>query len=215
MAASDTRQKILEAALDLFRERGFEAATMRDIAARAGVATGLAYYYFASKDAIVLAFYQRTKDALPGLLERAHRERKLSSRLHAMISAKLDYFSKERAFLGALLAHAADPANPLSPFNESSREIREADFTHFDRALRETGTRVPKDLESHLAKMLWFFQMGVLLFWIYDRSPEQKRTRRLLDASIPVVVTLIKLAGLPIFKPARKSVLNIIAVLES
>jgi hypothetical protein len=32
---------------------------------------------------------------------------------------------------------------------------------------------------------------------------------------VPVVVTLIKLAGLPVFKPARKSVLNIIDVLES
>ena len=215
MAAPETRQKILDAALDLFRERGFDAATMRDIAARAGVATGLAYYYFASKDAIVLAFYQRTKDALPSMLLRAQQERTLAKRLHAMISAKLEYFSHDRAFLGALLAHAADPANPLSPFNDSSREIREADYAHFDRALRETGTRVPKDLESHLGKMLWFFQMGVLLFWIYDRSPQQKRTLRLLDASVPVVVTLIKLAGLPIFKPARKSVLNIIAVLES
>ena len=64
MATKATREKILEAALELFRERGFAEATMRDIAARAGVASGLAYYYFASKDAIVLAFYQRAKDDL-------------------------------------------------------------------------------------------------------------------------------------------------------
>ena len=43
--------------MDLFREKGFEPTTMRDIAAKAGVALGGAYYYFSSKDAIVLAFY--------------------------------------------------------------------------------------------------------------------------------------------------------------
>ena len=52
---------------------------MRDIATQAGVATGLAYYYFESKDAIVLAFYQRAKDDLPELLE--PRTRRASWRL--------------------------------------------------------------------------------------------------------------------------------------
>lgn len=74
---------------------------------------------------------------------------------------------------------------------------------------------MPKDLESHLAKRLWFYQMGVLLFWIYDRSAQQKRSRRLLNASVPVVVMLVTPAGLPIFKTARKNVLNIITVLAS
>jgi AcrR family transcriptional regulator len=37
----------------LFREQGFEQTTMRDVAARVGVSLGAAYYYFASKDAIV------------------------------------------------------------------------------------------------------------------------------------------------------------------
>ena len=49
---------------------------MRDIASRAGVATGLAYYYFASKDAIVLAFYQRAKDELPERLRCRIRSRR-------------------------------------------------------------------------------------------------------------------------------------------
>jgi AcrR family transcriptional regulator len=55
-----TGKKILDAALDLFREEGFDETTMRAIAARADVATGAAYYYFPSKDAIVLAFYERS-----------------------------------------------------------------------------------------------------------------------------------------------------------
>ena len=44
--SDETRSRILEAALSVFRERGFENATMREIAVEAGVATGAAYYYF-------------------------------------------------------------------------------------------------------------------------------------------------------------------------
>jgi AcrR family transcriptional regulator len=42
MPVNETRDRILEAALALFRERGYAEATMREVAARAGVATGLA-----------------------------------------------------------------------------------------------------------------------------------------------------------------------------
>ena len=60
--SDETRQRILSAALKLFHDRGFEAATMRDIAEEAAVATGAAYYYFPSKDAIVMEFYRRASD---------------------------------------------------------------------------------------------------------------------------------------------------------
>ena len=79
--SKDTQEKILEAALALFRERGFAEATMREIAARAGVATGLAYYYFDSKDAIVHAFYHRAKDELSPALEARASRKTLSARL--------------------------------------------------------------------------------------------------------------------------------------
>jgi AcrR family transcriptional regulator len=60
--AEETRNRILDAALRLFRERGFEQTTMRDVAAEAGVATGAAYYYYRSKQELVLAFYLRTDE---------------------------------------------------------------------------------------------------------------------------------------------------------
>lgn len=215
MAAHDTRERILEAALELFRERGFAEATMREIAARAGVATGLAYYYFKSKDAIVLAYYQRAKEDLASPLEAAQQDKRLAARLQALIEAKFSYFRPNRRFLGALMAHAADAASPLSPFGAPSREIREFDLAHFERALVETNTSVPADLAPHIAKILWFYQMGLLLFWIYDRSPHQRRSRDLLEKSLDMVVRLLKLSNLPLLKPARKRVLNIIAILES
>jgi AcrR family transcriptional regulator len=214
MTTKDTRERILEAALTLFRERGFAEATMRDIAAKAGVASGLAYYYFESKEAIVLAFYQRAKDDLPALLEVAHRERTLAARLQAIIETKFAYFKPNRRFLGAILAHAANPASPLSPFNDASRDIRAFEYAEFDRALAETRTAVPRDLAPHMAKILWFYEMGMLLFWIYDRSADQRRTRELVAASLNVVVMLLKFSNVPLLKPARRSVLHIIAILE-
>jgi AcrR family transcriptional regulator len=213
--AADTREKILEAALELFRERGFDESTMREIASRAGVATGLAYYYFASKDAIVLAFYQRAKDDLAAKFDAAHRDKRLAPRLQSLIETKFTYFRPNRGFLGALMAHAADPKSPLSPFGEPSREIREFDIAQFERALVETNTAVPADLAPHLAQILWFYQMGLILFWIYDTSPQQRRSQQLLEKSLEMVVALIKLSNLPLLRRARKNVLNILDIIHS
>jgi AcrR family transcriptional regulator len=58
------RREILEAALELFRDRGFEAATVQAIAERADVAAGTVYLYFSSKDAILLAIAEEFETGL-------------------------------------------------------------------------------------------------------------------------------------------------------
>jgi len=57
--ARRTRERILEAALALFAEKGYEATTMRDIAKEAGASLGLAYRYYASKEEFALVLYLR------------------------------------------------------------------------------------------------------------------------------------------------------------
>lgn len=47
------RQEILEAALDLFCEKGYEGASMADLAQRLGISQGLCYRYFPSKQALL------------------------------------------------------------------------------------------------------------------------------------------------------------------
>ena len=212
--ADETRTKILEAALELFREKGFDESTMREIAARAGVASGLAYYYFDSKDAIVVAFYHRAQEELATAMEQAQAGKTLGDRLRAMIDARFDYFKPNRRFLGALMSHAADPANPLSPFGAQAKDIRDREFSYIARAIRETGTAVPKDLAPHMPKILWMYQMGLLLFWIYDHSQDQQRTRALIDKSLGLVVALIKMSNVPLMRPARRTVLDIVEIME-
>src|SRR5580698_10389677 len=54
-----TRERILEAALQLFAQKGYVNSTMREIAELSGCSLGLAYRYFRSKDSMVLALYER------------------------------------------------------------------------------------------------------------------------------------------------------------
>jgi AcrR family transcriptional regulator len=205
-----TRQQILSAALELFRKQGFEAATMREIARSAGVATGAAYYYFDSKDAIVLAFYDQAQKDMAPLLEAALASTKdLEQRIRRIVRIKLHYFEPSRAFLGALSAHS-DPQHPLSPFSEQSRAIRESDMTYFERALAGSRSSLPDDLKAYLPRLLWMYQMGVILFWIYDRSEGQHRTHALLQKSLRVVVRLLKLSALPLMQPLRRMVMDLV-----
>jgi len=210
-AKSDaTRGRILEAALQLFRDRGFGATTMREIAERAGVATGAAYYYFDSKDAIVLAFYdQAQQDMTARLEELLAGSRNLAERLRGILQVKLDYFEPSRRFLGALSVHT-DPNHPLSPFSAQTREIRENDMRFFERAVDSSHVRVPDDLRTYLPRLLWMYQMGMIFFWIYDRSAGQKKTQALIDKSLEVVVRLIKLASLPLTRPLRRMVIDLV-----
>jgi TetR/AcrR family transcriptional regulator len=57
--ASDTDERILEAALHTFAERGFDGATTRAIAKRAGVPVGLLQYYFGDKQKLWQAAVDR------------------------------------------------------------------------------------------------------------------------------------------------------------
>ena len=215
--AEITERKILDAALNLFRAKGFEETTMRDIAAAADVATGAAYYYYPSKDAIVLAFYQRSCVEMQSRIQDAIAQApdNLGDRLKALIQAKLQYFAPYRGVLRALLKNGADPAHPLSPFAENNKPIRDTDVAWFRKILVDCGTRVPKDLDPHLPDVLWMFQMGVIYFWITDDSHGQRRTGRLLVLGAKIVATLLRIAGLPLTKPLRKVAIELIETVKS
>jgi AcrR family transcriptional regulator len=202
--SDETRTRILEAALALFRKRGFEKATMRDIAQESGVALGAAYYYFDSKDALVMAFYKRAQRDLDPLLEEVlSRTQGLEERLQGVIEVKFGYFAPNRKLMGALSAHI-DPQHPLSPFSGETRAIREHDINFLAAAVDGGKTRIPDDLKAHLPRVLWLYQMGLLLFWVYDSSPGQTRTKQLFQKSLSIVVNLIKFSSLPLMRPVRK-----------
>jgi AcrR family transcriptional regulator len=215
--AEVTGRKILDAALEMFRTKGFEETTMRDIAGAAGVATGAAYYYYPSKDAIVLGFYERSCVEMQPQIEEvlAPQAGGLEDRLKTLINVKLEYFAPYRSVLRALLKNGADPAHPLSPFAENNKPIRNIDVAWFRKILVDCGIRIPKDLEPNLPEVLWMFQMGVIYFWISDDSRGQQRTARLLTLGAKIIATLLKIAGLPLTRPLRKVAIELIETVKN
>jgi AcrR family transcriptional regulator len=202
--SEETRSRILEAALAIFRERGFERATMREIATTAEVAVGAAYYYFESKDAIVMAFYQRSQEEMRPSLERMlDTSRSLEARLRGLITYKLDYFLPNRKLVGALSAHS-DPDHPLSPFSRETAAVREQDIGFFARAIEDSKVKLPANIQPYLPRLLWLYQMGIILFWVYDHSPEQQRTVALFEKTLKMILITLRLARLPLLRPMHR-----------
>ena len=213
--AEDTRRKIYAAALELFREKGFEQTTMRDIAAKAGVALGGAYYYFSAKDAIVLAFYRETQESSQeAILEALAGHKKLRDRIRCVLEKRLELLAPNRKFCAALSRHAPDGADPLSPFSKESRPIREHALEHMRIAVEGGDVKVPPDLKLRLPYLLWLYQMALIMFWLYDRSPGQERTRRLMEKSLGLLVSLLRISALPLMKPLRKATLELVESVE-
>jgi AcrR family transcriptional regulator len=194
-----TRALILEKALEMFREVGFEAATIRNIAKSAKVAVGAAYYYFPSKEAIVAAYYdhvQETHEAKVRELILGTTE--LRERLGIVIHSKLDILKEDRKFLGALFRYVGEPDHPLSVFGKGTERQRAHSVGIFREAI--AGVEITDELRQLLPWALWMMHLGAILFFIYDQSPEQRHTRGLVDGVLDLIAQLLKLTGGPLIR---------------
>ena len=190
-----TRQLIVDTALALFEEVGYERTTMRAIAAAAGVSVGNAYYYFASKDHLVQAYYERSQEehaaaARPAL----DRETDFEQRLRGLLLARVDTMQPYKEFAGSFFKTAADPRSPLSPFSPESAPARTAATALYAEALHGSTAKVPPALRDQLPDLLWLYSMGIVLFWVHDRSPGVEKTYLLVERTVPVVVRMVNLS---------------------
>ncbi|MGC5021185.1 TetR family transcriptional regulator [Micromonospora sp. DT47] len=215
LRGEQTRQLILDTAMRLFRERGYARTTMRAIAQEAGVAVGNAYYYFGSKDHLIQEFYAETQvehrsAAAPVLA----RERGFAARLAGVLHAGVDVLTPYHEFAGTFFKTAAEPTSPLSPFSAESSSPRQASIALFREVVEGSTARVDPELRPELPELLWLGYMGVVLYWVHDRSPGQARTRQLIDGAVPLVDRLVGLSRLRVLRPVTGQVLTLIRTLR-
>ena len=209
-----TRELILNTALEMLQERGYANTTMRAIAEKAGVSLGNAYHYFGSKDLLIQAFYHRTHgDHLRASLPALQKHTSLKDRLLAVIRLKIETLEPYHEFAGVLFQTAADPQSPLNPFANAAAPVRSDSIKLFENLVAESKG-IPDDLRSELPYLLWLYHMGIILFWIHDSSTKRERTYRLVDQTVDLLDKLISLASNPLMRPVRKKALLMIAELR-
>lgn len=209
--SDDTKALVRSTALRLFRERGYAATTMRAIAQEAGVATGNAYYHFASKDHLVQELYlDVTREHAVAARAVLAQGGDLTARLRGVMLAGVDAFAEYHAFGAEFVTVAIRPGSAASPFSAESGESRELSQGVFRELVEGASPAVPTGLREELPELLWLAQLGVTLFWVYDGSPDQRRTRTLVEGVAPLIGRLVRLSRLPVMRGAADDVLALV-----
>lgn len=173
-----TRTRLYGTAIQLIGERGYEAATLRDVAARAGVSPALLYRYFPNKRAVVLALYdelseefaRQAADIPPG---------KWRDRFVYALDLSLRVLGPHRVTLRALAPIMVGDTEE-GVFAASTAFSRLRVQTTFQIAVVEATDAPKRPLADALGRLFYVLHLGVLLWWLLDRSRDQRATSALV-----------------------------------
>jgi AcrR family transcriptional regulator len=192
-AKEETRRKIIEAAEDLFRSRGFEATTTRDIAREAGIAAGTLFNYFQSKEAIVATLAQAALAKGRTAFARQAIEGGPEEELFALAAAELRQLKPLRKFFTPLLETV------LSPLAAARDRAEDDGFRaeHLELVAAIARRHGVQEISPVSLQVYWALYTGVLAFWAADRSPRQEDTLSMLDQSVRMFAASLGANGEP------------------
>jgi len=191
------REKIVKAALSLFQTKGFDATTTKAIARKAGIAEGTVFNYFKSKDDIALHFFEQEVDQAMAAVRDNPRLKKapLEEKLFALVHAQLEYLAPYENFIGAAMIHALKPSSPLGPFSHRAMELRHRYLRFVEELIEESIPKKQKALGFLAPEVFWIYDMGALLYWLYDTSEGKQHTLAFLDRSLSMGAAMLRQGG--------------------
>jgi AcrR family transcriptional regulator len=193
-----TKERILEGALQLFREKGLENTTTKEISKKAGIAEGTLFNYFKTKEDLALYFFQKETDDLIQWFRGEARLQKapLAEKLFAIIHRQLEYIEPYEDFIGAVFYRSLQPSSMLSPLSFESQEFR----LRYLRFIREILADAEKKGEippvgALGAYAVGLFYMGIVTHWLHDTSRGKQKTLALLDRALSLGTNVLKKGG--------------------
>src|SRR5256886_8367998 len=190
-----TKKRIVNAALQLFQTRGFDATTTRAIARKAKVAEGTVFNYFRTKEDIALYFFEEEVDQAMAAVRDNPRLRKapLEEKLFALVHSQLEFLAPYEKFIGTALIHALKPASPLGPFSHRAQELRHRYLGFVEELIAESTPKHRHSALTFLApEVFWIYYLGALLYWLYDSSEGKQNTLAFLDRTLNIGVSMLK-----------------------
>ncbi len=180
-----TRERIMQAAMAVFAERGYQATSVDEIARRAGSSKGGVYFHFPNKHAIFEALIAE----LVTMLEAAVREaigkaHGALARVDAALSTVIRIFAAQRGLTHLLLVEV----NGLGqPFDQEARAARGVFIgvieSYLARAVEE-GVIAP--LDTGVAACVWLGAVNeVVLRWLFAEQPEP------LESALPALRSML------------------------
>ena len=194
--AQRTREHILETALELFARKGYAETTMRDIAGEAGSSLGLAYRYFARKEEMVLALYERLASELEEEVA-ALPPMPLAKRFVATMEADLRRLTPHRATMGALFAAGLAPDSPVAVLGDGVAGLRDRVWRIYLRVVMGASDAPRRGQAEQMTTLFYSAHLLIILFWLQDRSEGQGKTRDLLAFAQEMLGRLRPVLGLP------------------
>lgn len=180
LQSQETERKILYAALELMRERGFDKVSVRDICKTAGITTGAFYHHFSSKEALLEHGFSPLDDYMRSVLEDSESESP-DRRLWRLLSAYGQFMEHSGELIGRYYQQRI--AEPDTKSMDRSRYTLKAMVECFRQAERE-GILAPGHSPEWIADFCFRHFRGVVVDWVlhgysYPLLPKMEEDYRL------------------------------------
>jgi AcrR family transcriptional regulator len=188
-AATDKRRVILDAAVRVFARQGFHTCRVSDIADEAGVAYGLVYHYFSSKEEILdTLFLERWDVMLEAIAEADATLRSPREKLHAIAAFIIDSYRHDPELMKVIIVEVTRAANTFGLTHlEKIRDAYAVIATIVSRAQAD-GTFRSEVTPEFAAQAFYGSIEQVLTGWIFDSTAVGEDE---LDAAKTMIVETI------------------------
>jgi AcrR family transcriptional regulator len=169
--AIERQERILDAALDVFAARGYQAATVDDVAGAARTSKGGIYFHFPGKDAIFLALLDRSASLLlRRLSDRIAAEADPIAKVDAALRELVQTFGSHRTLARLFLVEALG-AGPR--FHTRMVEVHQRFVAFLRTQLEEAVAQgLIRPLDTEVASLAWFGALNqVVTSWVLSERP--------------------------------------------